>query len=103
MRRRRHVRQAPDRPAGRDVGACAAAIVYINGKPLSEPYIKQARRGDGHAAAEARCRQGHYIFLGDNRTHSCDSRQWGSVPRGSLIGKVFAVYWPPNRIVRVSV
>ena len=34
----------------------------------------------------------------DNRSQSCDSREWGSVPRDNLIGKVFATYWPPNRI-----
>ena len=37
-------------------------------------------------------------MMGDNRAESCDSRRWGSVPRGDLIGPVFAVYWPPNRI-----
>jgi signal peptidase I len=42
--------------------------------------------------------KGRYIMLGDNRTQSCDSRVWGSVPRENLIGKVFAVYWPPSRI-----
>ena len=29
---------------------------------------------------------------------SCDSRVWGPVPRENLIGEVFFVYWPPNRI-----
>jgi signal peptidase I len=72
-------------------------IVYINNKPLSEPYIKKGRRGTDTQPPRT-VPTGRYIFLGDNRTHSCDSRQWGSVPRASLIGKVFAVYWPPNRI-----
>jgi signal peptidase I len=36
--------------------------------------------------------------MGDNRRDSCDSRRWGTVPRHDLIGKVVAVYWPPNRI-----
>jgi signal peptidase I len=71
--------------------------VYINGKPLSEPYIKKSRRGTD-TQPPRKVPPDHYLFLGDNRTHSCDSRQWGTVPRDSLIGKVFAVYWPPNRI-----
>lgn len=72
-------------------------IVYINGRALNEPYIMKARRGTD-TQPPLRVPPGRYVFLGDNRTHSCDSRQWGSVPRRDLIGKVFAVYWPPNRI-----
>jgi signal peptidase I len=39
-----------------------------------------------------------YFMMGDNRAQSCDSRTWGSVPRSDLIGTVFFVYWPPDRI-----
>ena len=46
----------------------------------------------------ARPARGSYFFMGDNRGQSCDSRRWGSVPRKNLIGTVFAIYWPPNRI-----
>ena len=36
--------------------------------------------------------------MGDNRGGSCDSREWGTVPRDRLIGRVIATYWPPQRL-----
>ena len=72
-------------------------VVYINGRRLVEPYIERLRRGDESRPTET-VPPGRFVMLGDNRTHSCDSRVWGTVPRENLIGKVFAVYWPPSRL-----
>ena len=72
--------------------------VYIDGKRLDEPYIKADRRDHDPPRSWPRVAAGHYFFMGDNRASSCDSRSWGSVPRSNLIGEVFFVYWPPNRI-----
>jgi signal peptidase I len=41
---------------------------------------------------------GSYFMMGDNRGESDDSRFWGPVPRGWIIGEAFATYWPPDRI-----
>jgi len=49
------------------------------------------------ASAWPRVGPGQYFVLGDNRTRSCDSRAWGTVPRANLIGPVMLTYWPPNR------
>ena len=72
-------------------------FVYINGKRLAEPYVKGGRR-DTRTVPPQTIPKGRYFFMGDNRVQSCDSREWGAVPRANLIGEVFAVYWPPNRI-----
>jgi len=36
--------------------------------------------------------------MGDNRTDSDDSRYWGTVLRTQILGKAFAVYWPPGHL-----
>jgi len=74
-----------------------SSFVYIDGKKLQEPYIQPNRR-DTRGAETFNVPQGQYFMMGDNRSQSCDSREWGTVPRKNLIGKVFATYWPPNRI-----
>jgi signal peptidase I len=70
--------------------------VFIDGRRLNEPYVKPDRRD--HETGTWRVGKGAYFFMGDNRSQSCDSRRWGSVPRKDLIGEVFATYWPPTRI-----
>jgi signal peptidase I len=72
--------------------------VYVNGKKLREPYVRPDRRIQSTAMAPRKIPQDHYFMMGDNRSQSCDSRQWGPVARENVIGKVFATYWPPQRI-----
>jgi signal peptidase I len=71
--------------------------VYINGRKLSEPYVEPALR-DHRTGTWPRVPRNHYFMMGDNRSHSCDSRSWGTVARSSLIGPVFLTYWPLGRL-----
>jgi signal peptidase I len=70
--------------------------ILVNGKPLEEPYVQPTERDQRSGVWHVS--RGEYFMMGDNRSSSCDSRDWGAVPRGNLIGPVFAVYWPPQRI-----
>jgi signal peptidase I len=72
-------------------------VVFINGKRLVEPYVHPNRR-DSNTYGPRKIPEGRYFFMGDNRGQSCDSREWGAVPRENIIGEVFFVYWPPMRI-----
>ena len=70
--------------------------ILIDGKVLDEPYLDPSERDQ--RTWKWTVPDGSYFMMGDNRSQSCDSREWGSVPRSDLIGPVFAVYWPPQRI-----
>lgn len=71
--------------------------VYIDGRKLEEPYVKPNRRAFGPEKT-FNVPEGQYFLMGDNRPSSCDSRQWGGLPRDNILGKVFLTYWPPQRI-----
>jgi len=71
--------------------------VFIDGQRLEEPYVEPERRAFGPEESWT-IPPNHFFVMGDNRSQSCDSTEWGPVPRANLIGPVFMTYWPPNRI-----
>jgi signal peptidase I len=71
-------------------------FVYVDGRRLVEPYVDAFHR-DHTTRVWPRVPQHAYFLMGDNRVDSCDSREWGTVPRSNMIGPVVATYWPFGR------
>jgi len=67
--------------------------VYINGKPLDEPYpLNPATYSWGPSIVG----KDEVFVLGDNRNFSSDSHSWGMLPIRYIIGKAWICYWPPK-------
>ena len=89
--------------------ALADGHVYVNGRRLAEPYVKRVGgRPEATLPFTGTGRPwslehpyvvplGHYFLMGDNRSVSDDSRDWGPAPAHELIGEAFCTYWPLTR------
>ena len=78
-------------------------VVYINGNPTDEPYVKhhdrwRIRESSIFPQIPFTVPEEKYFMLGDNRGNSQDSRFWGFVDIDDMRGPVFFRYWPLNRI-----
>ncbi|QJA05573.1 signal peptidase I [Thermosulfurimonas marina] len=91
--------------------------VYVNGRPLVEPYVQHIDPRiyplvpecveNPFAVSGTLCRDnfgpvrvppGHIFVMGDNRDESYDSRFWGFVPLKDVKGKAMIIYfsWDPR-------
>lgn len=68
--------------------------VYINGQPLTEPYIMEPMT---YTMSPEVVPKGYYFVLGDNRNISDDSHIWGMLAKDRIIGKAWVVIWPPSK------
>ena len=69
-------------------------VVYVNGSPLDEPYIKNS---PNYTLDEEKIPDNKYFVLGDNRGNSNDSHSGWLVPRQNIVGKAWLSIWPPNK------
>jgi signal peptidase I len=84
--------------------------LYVNGQRAPDAYVRRVGRQidqtlPGPDASKAWSLNqpfgvpaGQYFVMGDNRTDSADSRYWGTVARGQIMGRAFFIYWPPGQI-----
>jgi len=71
--------------------------IYINGKPLVEPYAIYQDRFAGYSFGPVTIAPGHLFMMGDNRDNSQDSRVWGALDTHNIRGKAFIVHWSWKR------
>ena len=74
--------------------------VYVNGKALDESYVPSEytdQRSYPDIVVPPHC----YFVLGDHRSMSNDSRDFGSVNQSFIYGKAVFGYWPMEKMGRV--
>ncbi|NWF98641.1 MAG: signal peptidase I [Nitrospirae bacterium] len=71
-------------------------IIYVNGQPLNEPYIRHFdnfvfpnRDNFGPITVPPN----KFFVMGDNRDNSRDSREWGFVDMKDIKGKALIIYF----------
>ena len=71
------------------------SVIYINGKPIEDPYATQSHFPAGSAQEPVTLGADEFFVMGDNRINSIDSRYAvGPVKRTQLVGKPFYRIWP---------
>ena len=77
-----------------------AGEVFVNGKALEEDYVPPAY-ADERSCPEIVVPPHSYFVLGDHRTMSNDSRDFGPVNISYIYGKAVFGYWPMDKMGRV--
>lgn len=74
-----------------DTLAIKQGVVFINGKPLDEPFVNGQPRG---SYPTMKIPDGYIFVMGDNRNNSNDSRSFGPVAIENIVGHAWMRYWP---------
>lgn len=90
-------------------------VVYLNGRPLDEPYTAEdsdlpypmhhmnreciiRQKTDEGYIESVKIPKGKLLVMGDNRNDSNDSRFWGLLDRERVTGKAVRIIFPENRV-----
>jgi signal peptidase I len=86
---------------GGDTVEIRDGAVFINGTELDEPYLFATQDGDPTQPTTVPddihrwvIPSGELFLMGDHRSNSADSRMFGPVETGQVIGRAWLRYWP---------
>jgi len=70
-----------------------SGVVYINGEPLSEPYVRYSSEQEklDYNYEKIILKSNEYFVLGDNRNHSTDSEDFGPITEDKI--KYVVLFW----------
>lgn len=71
--------------------------LFVNNRPVAEPYVPFGYR-DERSYPEITLAGNQYFVMGDHRSISSDSRDFGPVDRNLIYGKAVFVYWPMDKM-----
>lgn len=77
--------------------------IYINGVKLSESYLEESKTFVSQNLTgnlEQILAANQYFVMGDNRSHSSDSREWGVLPQENIIGRAGIVLFPIPGVIK---
>ena len=78
--------------------------VFVNGKALEEPYIKDKALGECDLTFPYQVPDSRYFLMGDHRTTSVDSRSSvvGCVAQEQIVGKILFSVWPLDTFGKID-
>lgn len=72
----------------------AEGMLYVDDREFNEPYLGGLPSSVGLGESAWELGTGEYLVLGDNRAHSTDSRDFGPIRSGRIVGRAWLRYWP---------
>jgi signal peptidase I len=81
---------------GGDTVGLEDGVLVVNGRKVAEPFVNH-KAIDSVYFGPVRVKPGSFFAMGDNRSNSEDSRDFGAVRDSSIIGRAVARVWPPSR------
>ena len=84
--------------SGEWVDITEEGVVFVNGKELDEPYLKEKAFGECDIELPYQVPESRYFLMGDHRASSVDSRSSviGCIDKEQIVGKIVFCVWPPE-------